>query len=727
MYKNVIRPIMIALVALTVATASAVPARRGLWLTKTLTDGTAVKVQLLGDETLHYWEAANGTRYVGTADGALRPATTADLTAGAARRRSADEVRSMRRASARANARDYTGQKRGLIILAEFKNKSFKSGHDQVFFSRMCNEPGFTSDEGFVGSIYDYFLAQSGGQMDLTFDVVGPVQLAHDYSYYGKDKGMEGTDIRPGEMVVEACRAIQTQVNFKDYDWDNNGEVDQVVILFAGEGQADSGNADTIWPHEYMLRYSDYGRALFLNNMRINTYACVNEVRGSAFGGRIEGIGTLCHEFSHCLGLPDAYDSKYLNFGMNRWSLMDSGVYNGDGFRPAGYTAFEKMCVGWQEPIGLTTDIDISGMKPLSEHGDTYYILNDGNSNEYYLLEYREKSGWDAGLPGRGMLITHIDYDETVWVWNELNTTKDADSGNNHQRYTIFHADNAAGSQVRDLQHDTYPYGSCDSLTNKSLPRASVYNKNKDGSLLMNKGVYNIRFESDGTMAFDFRLADVQPYKPGDTKTLFYDSFNRCAGIGGNDNVFNGSTSIGQRPFLPDVTGWTYSSANGGNTCARFGSRNEAGTATTPSFDIPLDIEDNVLLTFMAAPWGNDSTQLRLSMEGNATVSPSELTMKNGQWTEFEAIINGTGTVRLTFTAAGRLFLDEVLVKTVSTAGISDAPRLNDKGQMINDKRSWVYDLQGRRLYPSSTLRSPSDALRRQKGVYIVNGRKYIQ
>jgi len=724
MNKNMIRIIILAIMVLSVTTVSAVPARRGLWLTKTLADGTTIKVQLMGDETMHYWEAADGTRYMDSADGTLRPTTTADLTAGAARRRSADEARSVRRARAQANAKNFTGKKRGLIILVEFKNKSFKSGHNQEYFSRIANEPDFTSDEGFVGSVYDYFLAQSGGQFELNFDVVGPVQLSHDYSYYGKDRDTEGSDMRPGEMVVEACRAIQTQVNFRDYDWDSNGEVDQVVILFAGEGQADSGNSDAIWPHEYMLVYSDYGRSLFLNNMRINTYACVNEVRGAAYGGRIAGIGTLCHEFSHCLGLPDTYDMNYMNFGMNKWSLMDSGVYNGDGFRPSGYTAFEKMCVGWQQPIALTTDVDITGMKPLSEDGDTYYIMNDGNSNEYYLLEYRERSGWDVGLPGHGMLITHIDYDETVWLWNEVNTTKDTESGNNHQRYTIFHADNSTGSQSRDLARDTYPNGTHDSLTNKSLPRATLYNKNKDGGMLMNKGVYNIRFEDGGTMAFDFRLENLKPDNTDDPTVLFYDSFNLCAGIGGNDNVFNGSTTIGTRPFLPDVAGWTYSTATGCKACARFGSRNEAGVATTP----PFDIDGEAQLAFKAAPWGNDGTKLTLSIEGNATVSPSEFTMEKGRWTEFEATIDGSGTVRLTFTAEGCLFLDEVLVKTGSTAGIDGA----SLKEIENGK--WVYDLQGRRMETSNFFDERSGIAERKlqtsklnKGVYIINGRKYIK
>ena len=714
---------------MTAMTATAVPARRGIWQNRTLADGQTVEVQLMGDEALHFWEAADGSRYMTDDNGILQPATTADMTAGAARRRKVESIHKERRAIRRAATQGYRGEKRGLIILVEFRNRAFRSGHDKELYNSIANEPSFTSPDGFVGSVYDYFLEQSDGLFEMKFDVVGPVQLQHDYAYYGKDNGKEGLDTHPGEMVVEACRGVQQQVNFKDYDWDGDGEVDQVLVIYAGEGQADGGAADTVWPHEYVLKYSDYGRTLYLNNMRINTYACVNEITSSSFGNRIAGIGTLCHEFSHCLGLIDAYDANDENFGMGMWSPMASGVYNNNAFRPAGYTAYEKMSVGWLDPIELTTNTDVSGLKPLSEQGDAYYYVNDGNDNEYYMLEYREKTGWDASLPGRGLLITHIDYDDLVWMQNEVNTTKDTYSGNDHQRYTIFHADNSNGSMARDQSHDTYPYGKRDSLTNNSQPKATVYNPNKDGSRLMNKGVYNIRFEDGSAMAFDFRLANSQPSdSPGDEATLFYDSFNRCTGIGGNDNIFSGTTTIGSRPFLPDVTGWTYSSASGCSACARFGTRTEPGQATTP----PFNLNGTALLTFKAAPWGGDATGLTVTIEGDATIEPSKQTMKANSWTEFSATIYGTGTVRLTFSAEGRMYLDEVLVTAVASDASIDATLTDNEkwrnGVNVNgdSKSTVIYDLQGRPVTQGNHTLGRRTLFKLQKGLYIVGGKKYV-
>ena len=713
MSKRTLTLTISALLALTATTASAVPAKKGVWQTRTLSDGQKIEVQLHGDETLHYWVSADGRRFVANADGRLRHAADGDLSAGASRRHQATDRRAARRAVTRMathGSTSYTGQKRGLIILVQFRNKQFKSTHTQQLYNSVANEEGFTSAEGFVGSVYDYFLEQSGGLLELTFDVVGPVTLSHDYAYYGKDSDGEGNDAHPGEMVVEACRAIQNQVNFRDYDWDGDGEVDQVVVLYAGEGQADGGSDDTIWPHEYVLQYSDYGRSLFLKNMRINTYACVNEL-AAFYNDRIDGIGTLCHEFSHCLGLMDAYDTNGKNFGMGEWSPMCYGCYNGKGFRPAGYTAFEKMSVGWLAPIELSTGTSITGMKPMSQQGDAYYIDNDGHTDEFYMLEYRERTGWDTSLPGRGLLITHIDYDDTVWWYNEINTTEDTFSENDHQRFTIFPADNNSGTLAQNMLHDPYPYGTRDSLTNNSTPKATLHNANSDGGRLMNKGIYNIRFEDRGTMAFDFRLAGSLPSDTSaDETTLFYESFNRCNGIGGNDNIFNGSTTIGARPFLADVTGWTYSTAAGCNACARFGSAQTAGEATTP----PFTIDGSARLSFKAAPWGNDGTSLTLKIDGEATVSPSVLTMRNASWTEFTASLDGTGTVRLTFAGTGRLFLDEVKVTGTASDGIHD---ISNTLSAANKAAPIYHDLTGRRVNAASL---------RPNTMYIHDGKKYL-
>jgi hypothetical protein len=124
------------------------------------------------------------------------------------------------------------------------------------------------------------------------------------------------------------------------------------------------------------------------------------------------------------MGFPDFYDVSYSGwYGMGCFDLMDAGSYNGNGFQPAGYTAHEKMMCGWKDPIVLSdTDVTVDSLQPMSKHGDTYIIYNDAYPNEFYMIENRQKTGWDKNYPAAGMMITHVDFDSEVWVNNIPNT-----------------------------------------------------------------------------------------------------------------------------------------------------------------------------------------------------------------------------------------------------------------------------------------------------------------
>ena len=492
MRKRTILTILVLWLALTVALA--VPARPGVWQVLVLSDGTSVKAELKGDESFHYWQAADGTCYVSLSGGYV---AVEDIPAWKSRSKTR-QMRARGRQATQGKMPDfpvYQGKKRGLLILVEFSNKQFDANHDHAFYNNVANKVGFISKDGFSGSVHDYFLDQSNGMFDLTLDVVGPVRLSRRYQYYGEN-GDDGEDLRPGEMVAEACRLADPEVNFADYDWDGNGEVDMVLVLYAGRGEADGGEKNTIWPHEWQLYESDYGEVMVLDHTNINEYACFNEKSSAG----VEGIGVICHEFSHCLGLPDMYDLYDNNFGMGRWSLMDSGSYNGDGFCPAGFTSFEKLSCGWIKPVVLDADTTITDMKPLSKGGEAYMLKNDGCPSEFYLIENRQNNGWDALLPGRGMLILHVDYDEKVWYFNEVNSTskKQVLSGNDHQRCTIFHADNS----ISFTTTDTYPYNTNDQLTAISRPAAMLYNDNVDGTRFMGKAITGITQGRNGIMSF---------------------------------------------------------------------------------------------------------------------------------------------------------------------------------------------------------------------------------
>lgn len=660
----------------------AVPAKRGVWCSLSLVDGTEVKAQLVGDEFLHYYVSEDGTKYVQDESTGLYRKMTDEVTAqrrAAVRRAQAQgrQKRMLRKAQA---SNVFQGTKKGLIILVQFTDSKFKSGHDLALYERIANDANY-SDNNFRGSIKDYFKAQSHGLFELDFDVAGICQLQHTYAYYGKNNSQE-EDVKPGQMVAEACLwAHEHGTDFSKYDWDGDGEVDQVFVLYAGHGEASyDKDPDTIWPHMHYLSASDYGKSLSLDGVTVDTYACSCELNGD---GNLDGIGTFCHEFSHCMGFPDLYDTGYAGwFGMGDFDLMCSGSYNGDSKCPAGYSAYEKAECGWltlKDMTNIEQETSIVGVQPMSADGDAYIIKNKGHEDEYYILENRQKTGWDSYLPASGLMITHVDYDADIWDWNMPNTSgkyEDANGNtktNDHQRLTIFRAGNSS-SDYGDSS-DLYPYRSNNTLTKTSSPASTLYNTNSDGSKYMHVAIKDIAIASDGTASFTLSK-DVQEENP-DTpvtpsgSTLLYESFDECDGTGGNDGIWGGR-SIGAGTPTYDNKGWTSTQGKvyASSACVRVGTSSVNGDITTPSFTV----NGKAVLSFKAGAWNTsgDGTTLNLSVS-NGTISPSSVTMKKGEWTDYNVTITANGNVKTTFKASKlRFFLDEVKVTDASTSGIRE-------------------------------------------------------
>lgn len=658
----------------------AVPAKRGVWCSLSLVDGTEVKAQLVGDEFLHYYVSEDGTKYVQDESTGLYRKMTDEVTAqrrAAVRRAQAQgrQKRMLRKAQA-SNA--FQGTKKGLIILVQFTDSKFKSGHDVALYKRIANEANY-SGNNFRGSIKDYFKVQSHGLFELDFDVAGICQLQHTYAYYGKNSN--DNDVRAGQMVAEACLwAHEHGTDFSKYDWDGDGEVDQVFVLYAGHGEASyDKDPDTIWPHMHYLSASDYGKSLSLDGVTVDTYACSSELNGD---GNLDGIGTFCHEFSHCMGFPDLYDTSYAGwFGMGDFDLMCSGSYNGDSKCPAGYSAYEKAECGWltlKDMTNIEQETSIVGVQPMSADGDAYIIKNKGHEDEYYILENRQKTGWDSYLPASGLMITHVDYDADIWDWNMPNTSgkyEDANGNtktNDHQRLTIFRAGKST-DEYGDAS-DLYPYGSNNSLTKTSSPASTLYNTNSDGSKCMHVAITDIAIAADGTASFtlskeEHQGGDVPVTPPG--STMLYESFDKCKGTGGNDRIWGGR-SIGAGTPTYDNKGWTSTQGKvyASSACVRVGTSSVNGDITTPSFTV----NGKAVLSFKAGAWNTsgDGTTLNLSVS-NGTISPSSVTMKKGEWTDYNVTITANGNVKTTFKASKlRFFLDEVKVTDASTSGIRE-------------------------------------------------------
>ena len=498
---------MVLLWILASITMLAVPAKRNVTGAITLSDGTIVNARLVGDEYGHFWMADNGKSYqqIDGHDYFTEVDAEAVKQHAQTRRAAANARRAQRLQSRRiGEVGSYFGQKKGLVILVNFSNVSFQASNDSALYVRIANEQNF-NEGNFVGSMYDYFNAQSEGQFQLTFDIVGPVTVSKTQSYYGSND-FQGNDKHPAEMAHEAVELVKDQVeNWSQYDWDGDGYVDQVYFVYAGKGEADGGATNTIWPHAWSLSDSGEGMVTVGNGLKVNTYACGSELMAN---GQIEGIGTMCHEFSHCLGYPDFYDIDYSGGqGMDNWDLMSGGSYNGYGFRPAGYTSYERWMAGWKLPIELNKGkAKVENMKGLQDGGEFYVMYNDGHPDEYFLLENRTLSGWDQGLPGSGLLIIHVDYNAYIWSMNQPNDDP------NHQRMTWIPSDGSynfsgygANRYPTQIGNDTYPnMNGNDTFFDTSTPATELYNKNMDGTKLLHKGVKNIVKNSDGTISFDF-------------------------------------------------------------------------------------------------------------------------------------------------------------------------------------------------------------------------------
>lgn len=693
-----------------VLSAMAVPAKPGVWRTISLTDGTQVKVQLVGDEFMHYYQSADGTRYLYDAASATYQVYSDSQFSNScrkavARRAKVNNRRAVRRKANVTNI--FQGTKKGLIILAQFTDSKFQSGHDRALYNKIANAENYT-DNGFKGSVKDYFKAQSAGQFELDFDVVGICQLKNPCSYYGGNDA-HGDDLHAGEMVAEACQWAATQgVDFSQYDWDGDGEVDQVFVLYAGKGEADGGAASTVWPHEFALSYSDYGKSLSLSGVTVDTYACSAELNDR---DQLDGIGTFCHEFSHCMGFPDLYDTGYSGwFGMGYYDLMSAGNYNGDSKCPAGYSAYEKHKCGWltyQDVTNIEEDLHVAGLKAISDGGSAYVIKNKAHEDEYYIIENRQNTGWDAYLPSKGVMITHVDYDANIW-WNNMPNTKgnyyDENENvyyNDHQRLTIFRA----GKSTSDdgVTSDLYPCNTNNSLTAESNPAATLYNKNSDGTKYMHIDITDISVASDGTASLTFSKADRSSGGGGETdpdtpvtpsgSVLLYESFDKCDGTGGNDDKWNGNIAGSSTIAAEyDNQGWTSTGKiYSGYECVRLGNSSTAGVITTPAFSV----NGSAYLSFKAGGWygTNDATSLTLSVN-NGTLSKTTVEIPKGLWKQFGVNITATGTVKVTFKAdKKRFFLDEVkVVDPTIDSGIYDIVAGEENGIVA------YYSLNGTRL-----------------------------
>ena len=394
------------------------------------------------------------------------------------------------------------GRRRIPIILVEFKDKKFNNTRDEIIEAMLTGEE----------SVGQYFRDQSNGLYQPEFDVYGIYGLSQNRQYYGGNSG--GNDKGLGSMVTEACQlAAADGVSFRPYDTNSDDYCDVVIVIYAGvgEAQASTTHPEAIWPCNWYLSAAYYygmgGNGAFrpsVGDPLVDMFAVFNELYGSNDNGKtIDGIGTFTHEFGHCLGLPDFYDTGNGNhYGMGDWDIMCLGCYNNDGFTPPGYTAYEKVFMGWVNYVtarpGTYYTLPVWNQKDAATD-KAVCVVSDLNENEFFVFENRRKQGWDRYMPGEGILVTHITYNADRWAANTPNN-------NNVQLMTIVPADNSLSYYNEST--DPWPQGNKNQLTDNSTPSAKLYMK-ANGSITGNAGylgkpVTDMVINADGTASFWF-------------------------------------------------------------------------------------------------------------------------------------------------------------------------------------------------------------------------------
>ena len=292
------------------------------------------------------------------------------------------------------------GSRKLVCILMGFKDKAFTK--TQADFNNLYNQVGYTTG-GATGSVKDFYTENSYGQFDLSVTVAGPYTAANNMSYYGGNDA-SGNDSNPRALVSEAINAADATVNFADFDNDGDGTVDGVYIIYAGYGEEAGGGVNCIWAHAWSL-----ATAVTKDGKSISKYSCSAELSGSS-GTTMTAIGVICHEFGHVLGAPDYYDVDYTTGGQfdgtGDWDLMASGSWNNNGITPASHNAYTKVYVyGWA--TATTLDAAATVTVNNAETNKSFYRINSTTTNEFWLMENRQQTGFDAALPGHGLIIYH--------------------------------------------------------------------------------------------------------------------------------------------------------------------------------------------------------------------------------------------------------------------------------------------------------------------------------
>lgn len=728
---------MVIIMATAVISLQAAPAIRKP-LTIQQPDGSTITILQHGDEWCHWVTDLEGQLLVLDENGNYHPATPSEAaaweTTKAANLQRRDEINNQRMANLKAGRKGTPaitepgenhaanfpskGQINGLIVLVQYSDISFADDSVNIaqHYQDMINSEGY--DQYYhQGSAHDYYIQNSQGQFDPQFDIYGPITLDHKRQYYGKNDAW-GNDSHAYEMLTEACQKLDSIVDFTKYDNDGDGFIDFIFGFYAGGGEHAGAGSNTVWPHAWEIMYAT-SQVYEFDGVRLNKYACSCET----IYGQPDGVGTFCHEFTHVLGLPDIYDVNYSysTFTPGAYDVLDQGSYNGitNGSCPAALNTYERYELGWIEPEEL-----VSGTQDtlfyLGESNKAYILpvkspTSDPRDGEYYLFENRQQKGWDSDIPGHGMLVWHIDYQEYKWGVNNVNTTS------YHQCVDIVEADNVQSGQ--SVQSDPFPgmKGICEfSATTKpallgwdSPSSRTMTQPLNDAALSDIKEVLMPELSSSNVIVFDFTDQSTPEEIPDTIVThcniLLEETFESVTI--GSDTKANGSST----PFKGNENFPAYSNTYQAGGAIRLGKLNAPGSLTTRTLGNAEG--DSLIVEIMVKGWLTVEGQLKVSSYDQELQTADEtqtftLDYSATMDSEYElltcTLTDCNADTQLIFeTTDKRCFISNIRIYVPETPSDLDvitidrapsratASKIWRNGQLIIDTGNGLYNMQG--------------------------------
>ena len=571
MRKSILLLLLAAVVGIQ---ALAIPAHKG-FLPMPQPDGTMVSIGLVGDEFYHFnitedgytvilneqsgayvYAQKEGNRLVETTllahNAGERTAAELALLANTPKHltdRDAVEQAHIRRAKRNVDLSNFDlANFHGLVILIDFADVKFRSEDPKAFYTDMFSTEGFTGfDEpvkgihvNCLGSVRDYFKDQSNGAFNPPFDVYGP---------YTSTRNAVQCKNYSTSIFTTALKKANEEIDFSRYDNNNDGKVDMIYFLVAGYSSSyDGNNSGYLWPHASNLSgtYASY------DGKWLDRYACSTELYGfekTPSTVTVEGIGTICHEFSHVLGLPDFYDTDYSDGGGQShdpggWDVMAGGADYNYGRTPAGYTFYERYALGWANPktIKKAGSYSLEAVNTSREG----YILRSPVNNEFFTIENRQRTGWDAYLPGHGMIVTRVDStNASIWSNNKVNCNPA------HNYFEILRAGNSTSG---DSGSDPFPGSSGNPmLTNETNPSLKTWAGRENAFNIVGiqekDGIISFEVVEEGSLLKLVEDFEAMPVSTSTTEadvegTLATWTFNKSGVRAPGEDLANGTNSV---------------------------------------------------------------------------------------------------------------------------------------------------------------------------------------